>query len=301
MSVAEMPRVISVGGLTSIPAKAFVLAELAKGNGQKVRRNNRFEQPRWMRGNAILNFGAKRRSPCFRLLKQMYIQAFRRTPKRRNAAHWHFGSWRKVRPISVVTTARSLAARTVSPDDIRRLGAVLKRDEDFPLDELVSRLVRAGYVREDPVNGVGQFSVRGGIVDIWPPDAENPLRVEFFGDTVDSIREFDAETQLSTGQLKEMSAAPMREFAASESDLKDWAFFARERWPGENLARNLKDRTDFAAEGETFSGWEFLIPLVKPLTSSVFDHVRRRRIRHRRALDHRRRDRQALRRSRQAI
>ena len=57
--------------------------------------------------------------------------------------------------------------------------------------------------------------MRGGIVDVWSPDAENPVRIEFFGDTVDSIREFDAETQLSTNQLKEISLAPMREFAAT--------------------------------------------------------------------------------------
>ena len=60
------------------------------------------------------------------------------------------------------------------------------------------------------------------------PAADSPVRIEFFGDTVDSIRQFDAETQLSTGQLKEISIAPMREFAATAKDFKDWAFFARE-------------------------------------------------------------------------
>ena len=172
-----------------------------------------------------------------------------------------------------MVSAKALVARTVSPKTIESLGAVLRRDEDFSPDDLIERLVSAGYVREDPINNFGQFSIRGGIVDIWSPDAENPARIEFFGDTVDSIREFDPETQLSVNQLKEIAVAPMREFAASPEDMKDWAFFARERFSDERFARNLKDRTDFADEGETFSGWEFSLPLTKPLESTVFDFL----------------------------
>jgi transcription-repair coupling factor (superfamily II helicase) len=100
-----------------------------------------------------------------------------------------------------------------------------------------------------------------------------PVRIEFFGDTVDSIREFDPETQLSTEQLKETSIAPMREFSATAKDFKDWAFFARERFEDEKFSRALKDRTQFAKEGEDFSGWEFLFPLVNPRSSSVFDFL----------------------------
>ncbi len=138
---------------------------------------------------------------------------------------------------------------------------------------MIERLFAGGYVREEPMFGPGQFSVRGGIIDVWSPDADAPVRIEFFGDTVDSIRSFDPDTQLSTGQLKEISVAPMREMAVSAQDLKDWAFFARERFADEKYYRNLKDRTDFADEGETFSGWEFLLPLVRPLGATIFDHL----------------------------
>jgi len=99
------------------------------------------------------------------------------------------------------------------------------------------------------------------------------VRIEFFGDTVESIRTFDADTQLSTGQLDAISIAPMREFSVTPQDLKDWAFFANERFADDKFARNLKDRTDFANQGEPFSGWEFMLPLVKPLGSTVFDHL----------------------------
>ncbi len=265
-------RVISIAGLTSVPAKAFILSELIKTSGKKFAvvtdSNNSLEA--WEANLAFWSKAAIVALPSFETDIYSGVSPHAETQERRALALWQLTLGQ---PDLFVTTARSLVGRTVTPDEVRRLGAILKLDEDFPLGELIDRLSSVGYVREDPVNGVGQFSIRGGIVDIWPPDAINPLRIEFFGDTVDSIREFDAETQLSTGQLKEISIAPMREFAASASDLKDWAFFARERWPGENLARNLKDRTDFAGEGETFSGWEFLLPLVKPLTSSVFDYL----------------------------
>ena len=138
----------------------------------------------------------------------------------------------------------------------------------------MERLAAAGYVREDPIGNIGQFSVRGGILDVWSPDADSPVRIEFFGDTVDSIRVFDPETQLSTERLKETSIAPMREFAATEKDFRDWAFFARERFEDDVFSRSLRDRTDFADEGESFSGWEFLMPLVKPRKATVFDYLK---------------------------
>ena len=69
----------------------------------------------------------------------------------------------------------------------------------------------------------------------------------------------------------------MREFAATAKDFKDWAFFARERFADEKFARALlKDRTQFADEGESFSGWEFLFSLVQRRDSSVFDFLVRR-------------------------
>ena len=87
----------------------------------------------------------------------------------------------------------------------------MRRDEDHSPEELVEKLMATGYVREDPVGAVGEFSMRGGIVDVWPPGRDAPVRLEFFGDTVDSVREFDPENQLSTAQLQiRRSAADAR-------------------------------------------------------------------------------------------
>ncbi len=161
----------------------------------------------------------------------------------------------------------------MSPAAIAKAGAVLRRDEDHSPEELVEKLMATGYRREDPVGAIGEFSMRGGIVDVWPPGREAPVRLEFFGDTIDSVREFDPENQLSTAQLKEVEVPPMHEYAVTPFDFRLWAEAARERWADERYARSLRDRTAFADESEAFAGWEWLIPIEMDCTSSVFEHL----------------------------
>ncbi len=274
--IAGGARVISLSGLTSVAAKAFVLTKMQAETGKAfaIVTESNTELEAW---ESDLGFLCDRSAsprfitmPSFETDPYSGVSPHAETEECRALALWQL---RNGDHNFVILSARSLIQRTVTPDEIAALGSVLVRNADFPPETLIERLFAGGYVREEPLFGPGQFSVRGGIVDVWSPDADAPVRIEFFGDTVDSIRSFDPETQLSTGQLNEFSVAPMREFAASMQDLKDWAFFARERFADEKFRRNLKDRTDFADEGETFGGWEFLIPLVKPLGASIFDHL----------------------------
>ncbi|MBI1762322.1 MAG: transcription-repair coupling factor [Acidobacteria bacterium] len=185
----------------------------------------------------------------------------------------------------VLLTAHALLRRYVALDEIKQAGVVLRVGEELPLDYLLEHLVAVGYKRSDPVGGVGEFSSRGGILDFYSPSAqlskatENatallPVRVEFFGDEIDSIREFDPETQRSVRELKETIIAPMRDERATASDFRDWAKRARERWRDERYERALRDRTVFADEGEEFPGWEYLLPLLRPLSATVFDYLR---------------------------
>ena len=277
-------RLITLNGLTSIASRAFVLtklqAELKKTLVIAADSNRDLED--WERDLEFFNSkfqisNSKSKNSGILTLPSMESDVYAgvsphaETLEKRALTLWKlsFSS-----PDFIVVSAKSLIIKTIAPNEIRELGAVLKLDTDFAPEILIEKLIAGGYAREEPIKNVGEFSVRGGIIDVWSPTAENPARVEFFGDTVDSIREFDAETQLSTNKLKEISIAPMREFAAAAPDFKDWAFFARERFSDERFARNLKDRTAFADEGEDFSGWEFLIPLVKPRASNIFDFLK---------------------------
>src|SRR5688500_7922936 len=273
--------VVSLSGLTSIAAKAFVLSNLQNELGKTfviVTDSNKDLET----FDCDLEFWNKQRPktkdqrpktetlPSFETDVYSGISPHAETQEKRALALWKLAFQK---PDFLIVAAKSLITKTHAPDEIRNLVAILKRDEDFPPEDLIEKLVASGYVREEPIKNIGEFSVRGGILDVWSPTQDFPVRIEFFGDTVDSIREFDAETQLSIGQLKEISIAPMREFAAVSKDFNDWAFFARERFRDEKYARNLNDRTDFADEGEDFSGWEFLFPLVQACNSFVFDVI----------------------------
>jgi transcription-repair coupling factor (superfamily II helicase) len=199
------------------------------------------------------------------------ISPHAQTLERRALALWRL---QQRSPSFVLLTTRALARKTVTPAAIARAGVVLRRDEDHSPEALVEKLIATGYMREDPVGAVGEFSMRGGIVDIWPPGREAPVRLEFFGDTLDSLREFDPENQLSIAQLQAVEVPPMREFAVNALDFQLWSEAARERWRDERYARSLRDRTAFSDEGEAFAGWEWLIPITMNCTSNIFDHLR---------------------------
>ncbi|MGH9946667.1 MAG: transcription-repair coupling factor, partial [Pyrinomonadaceae bacterium] len=273
-AIVDGSRIIALDGLTSVAAKTYVLSQIDVSNRTLVivtdtnasldtwESDLRF----WFRNDDISILSL----PSFETDVYSGSSPHAETLERRALTLWELS---RSKPDILIASARSLVTRTITREEIRTAGNILKLDDDVPLGDLIKKLSSAGYVNEDPVAGVGQFSLRGGILDVWPPDAELPVRIEFFGDTVDSIRQFDAETQLSVEKLNEVSLPPMSEFIFSVGDMKDWAFFARDRFSGEAFYRSLHDRTEFADEGETFNGWEFLLPLSKPLNGTMFDLI----------------------------
>ena len=181
----------------------------------------------------------------------------------------------------VLLTARSLMRRYVAIDEIKQAIVILRLGEELPLDYLIEHLAAVGYLRADPVGGIGEFSSRGGILDFYSPGGINndrerdyPIRVELFGDRIDSIRKFDPETQRSISEIEEAIIAPMRDERAGAEDFRHWAKIAREHWSDERYDRTLRDRLVFADEGEEFQGWEYLMPLTRPLEATVFDYLR---------------------------
>jgi transcription-repair coupling factor (superfamily II helicase) len=274
-------RVISLSGLAAEPARALVLAALQREVGKcfaVVTQANR-DLEAWERDVRFWYCALRGATECDETVLTLpssesdpYAGA---SPHALTLEQRALTLWRLARGSQdfVLLTARALARRTLPPEEVARAGAVLRRDEDYAPEALIEKLLASGYMREDPVGAVGEFSMRGGILDVWSPGKSSPVRVEFFGDTVDSIREFDPETQLSTAQVAETEIAPMRELSATADDFRLWAEAARERWQDERYARSLRDRTVYADEGETFAGWEWLISIVRDRRASVFEYL----------------------------
>src|SRR6266571_5186571 len=275
-------RVICVSGLVSDSARALAIAALQRETGRPfaiVTQSNR-DLETWERDLRFWYSALGGKAECddevlILPASESYPYAgaspHAETLEQRALTLWQLS--RRPRDF-VLLTARALARKTVAPAEIARAGARLQRDEDQSPEELVEKLLASGYVREDPVGAVGEFSIRGGILDVWSPGSATPVRFEFFGDTIDSIREFDPETQLSTQKVEAVGIAPMRETLVSSADFCEWAERANERWSEARSARALRDRTAFAAEGESFAGWEWLMPLVRAQQSSIFDYLK---------------------------
>jgi transcription-repair coupling factor (superfamily II helicase) len=273
--------VISISGLVAGSARALAVASLQRETNKRfavVTQASRDLEP-WERDlkfwycalagkdrcdNELLVIPASESDPY------AGVSPHAQTLEKRAVSLWRL---RQQKHDLVLLTARALARKSVSPEEIQNAGTVLRLNAEESPEALVDKLIATGYVREDPVTAIGEFSSRGGILDLWPPGSDAPVRLEFFGDTVDSLREFDPETQLSTGQLRVIEIPPMHELPVTADDFRLWSEAARERWQDERFARALRDRTAFADEGEAFSGWEWLIPIIKSSNSSIFDHL----------------------------
>ncbi len=169
------------------------------------------------------------------------------------------GLWRMAAgtvPITIAPVASALF-RTRDADYYRQLALDLRTGEELPLDAIETHLQSIGYERRDPVEMVGEYSIRGGILDVFGAESARPLRVEFFGDEVESIRRFDAQTQRSVMKITEAQILPLAEQPRSRQ-----------------LLHAIAEKLDYqgvASPGDSFPGWEFAAALAEPRAHSLLD------------------------------
>ena len=112
-------------------------------------------------------------------------------------------------PIVVLAKASAAVQKGISKQEFERLSMNLKLGDTIERDDLLERLVHLGYEHAEQVDGIGQFSARGGIVDVFPINALVPIRIEFFDDEIDSLREFDLDSQRSLRNISVLSILPL--------------------------------------------------------------------------------------------
>lgn len=119
----------------------------------------------------------------------------------------------------VVASIQAVMTRTIPKQVLIDNTFTVTPETGMPLDELVSRLIRSGYVRRPQVDGFCQFSVRGGIVDVFPPNETNPIRVEYWGDEIDTMSYFELDSQRRTEKALKIKISPAREVTFGEGEL----------------------------------------------------------------------------------
>src|SRR5208282_1977838 len=140
-----------------------------------------------------------------------------------------------------------------SADFYRQLALTIRVGDELPVEDLLQHLDSIGYEKREPVEMVGEYSMRGGILDIFPAEASKPVRIELFGDLIESIRRFDVQTQRSVMKVSEATLLPLAEYPKSRE-----------------LFQELADQMDVPSPGDPFPGWEFAVPLVRPRKHSLF-------------------------------
>ncbi|WP_066548873.1 MULTISPECIES: transcription-repair coupling factor [unclassified Sphingomonas] len=174
------------------------------------------------------------------------------------------------RPRLVLTTVNAAIQRTLTPFRIRQLVARLAPGERISLDRLSQLLQANGYHRVDTVHDAGEFAVRGGLVDLFPSGSEQGLRLDFFGDEIESVRTFDPADQRTTGRVDGFTLLPASEALLDEDSVKRFRAGYRERFgataTGDPLYQAISD-------GRRLAGMEHWLPLFEERLETLFDHL----------------------------
>ncbi|ADM08240.1 transcription-repair coupling factor [Parvularcula bermudensis HTCC2503] len=172
-------------------------------------------------------------------------------------------------PLVIVTTVNAMTQRVPSQALISTASFSARPGASVSMDELISFLTMNGYARASTVREPGDYAVRGGLIDLFPPGTDEPLRLDFFGDTLETIRAFDPNTQMTTHQRQDVHLS-----AASEALLNDETisrfrsgYLAQFGAPGDDPVYEA------VSAGRRQAGMEHWLPLFYDGLETVFDHL----------------------------
>ncbi|MCB0345339.1 MAG: transcription-repair coupling factor [Bdellovibrionales bacterium] len=192
-----------------------------------------------------------------------------------------FRNWNESELLVCLTTVRACMQRVFSPAQLAEICFEVSEGARLRRDDFVERLISCGYVRTSIVEEIGQLAVRGAVVDFFPPNCGGAVRVEYFGEEIDSIRSFDPATQRSIERLKQIDIIPATEFVvapdsaastslpsqtAAEQRLKDRALEL------ELPQRKISAELEAIASAIPCAGIEHLAPIVNPSMTDVFEY-----------------------------
>jgi transcription-repair coupling factor (superfamily II helicase) len=177
---------------------------------------------------------------------------------------------KREKPQLLVTTINAVLQRTLTPFRIRQLVARLAPGERIDRDRLAVLLQANGYSRTDTVADPGEYAVRGGLVDLFPSGESEALRLDFFGDEIESLRRFDPATQRTTGRVDGFTLLPASETLLDEASVKRFRSAYRELFGATATGDPLYQAV---SEGRRIAGIDHWLPLFEERLVTLLDHL----------------------------
>ncbi len=170
----------------------------------------------------------------------------------------------------VLTTVNAILQRVPTRDSLRRALKPMAANQRIDMNQLIERLTNAGFMRTGTVMEQGEFAVRGGIVDVFPPGRINPVRLDFFGDTLESLKSFDAETQRTKQTVQKLVLMPISEVALGEGGAATFRARYVELFGGGTADDPLYQTV---SAGQRYPGQDHWLPLFHHTLETLFDYV----------------------------
>lgn len=174
------------------------------------------------------------------------------------------------RPCILLTTVNAAVQKTLPPDILRTASLHAAIGEELPIDRLRHFLAAHGYASVSTVREPGEFAVRGGIIDLFPPGYEAPLRLDFYGDEIESIRVFDPLSQTTTDQIQRFTLGPISEVLLDERSIAHFRSRYRELF---GAVTDTDPLYEAVSEGRKFPGIEHWLGLFYSKLYSLFEYL----------------------------
>lgn len=177
---------------------------------------------------------------------------------------------KKPHPAIVLVTVNAALQKMAPQDIIESLAFSARPGANIRMDDIAARLGRNGFERVATVREVGEYALRGGILDVFVPGSDEPVRLDFFGDTLESIRSFDPASQRTTGQARSLDLNPMSEVSLTPETISHF----RTQYLSMFGAATRDDALYLAvSEGRRYAGMEHWLPLFYDTLDTVFDYL----------------------------
>ncbi|QDP72435.1 transcription-repair coupling factor [Legionella israelensis] len=170
----------------------------------------------------------------------------------------------------IITSVSTLMHRLCPPEFLNQYALSLKEGQSLQLEPFRRQLQQAGYHNVNKVLEHGEFAVRGSIIDVYPMGSKQPFRIELFDDEIESLREFDTESQRTVKKISDIEVLPAREFPLNEQSITLFRRSFREQFSGNPGQSPIYESV---SEGQFPSGIEYYLPLFFNQTVSFFDYL----------------------------